>query len=93
MTATMTVAGAQRRIAPPGSRRARRRPRRGRHAREGPRHLAGGQLGALLGARSQRSATRLLALGVEPGDRVAIHSENRPEWLYADLAHRGRAGA
>ena len=28
----------------------------------------------------------LLALGVEPGDRVAIHSENRPEWLYGDLA-------
>ncbi len=27
----------------------------------------------------------LLALGVEPGDRVAIHSENRREWLYADL--------
>lgn len=27
----------------------------------------------------------LLSLGIEPGDRVAIHSENRPEWLYADL--------
>ena len=27
----------------------------------------------------------LSALGVEPGDRVAIHSENRPEWLYADV--------
>jgi long-chain acyl-CoA synthetase len=27
----------------------------------------------------------LLALGVEPGDRVAIHSENRPEWLYGDV--------
>lgn len=27
-----------------------------------------------------------LALGVEPGDRVAIQSENRREWLYADLA-------
>jgi long-chain acyl-CoA synthetase len=27
----------------------------------------------------------LLALGVEPGDRVAVHSENRREWLYADL--------
>jgi long-chain acyl-CoA synthetase len=26
----------------------------------------------------------LLALGVEPGDRVAVHSENRPEWLFAD---------
>ncbi len=29
----------------------------------------------------------LLALGVEPGDRVAIHSENRTEWLYADVAN------
>ena len=27
----------------------------------------------------------LLAMGIEPGDRVAIHSENRPEWLFADL--------
>ncbi|WP_309117403.1 AMP-binding protein [Saccharothrix sp.] len=27
----------------------------------------------------------LLALGVDPGDRVAIHSENRREWLYADI--------
>ena len=27
----------------------------------------------------------LQALGVEPGDRVAIHSENRPEWLVADM--------
>jgi long-chain acyl-CoA synthetase len=28
----------------------------------------------------------LLALGVQPGDRVAVHSENRREWLYSDLA-------
>ena len=27
----------------------------------------------------------LAALGVEAGDRVAIHSENRPEWLYTDV--------
>jgi long-chain acyl-CoA synthetase len=27
----------------------------------------------------------LAALGVGPGDRVAIHSENRPEWLYTDV--------
>jgi long-chain acyl-CoA synthetase len=26
-----------------------------------------------------------LALGVVPGDRVAIHSENRPEWLISDM--------
>lgn len=28
----------------------------------------------------------LLDLGIEPGDRVAIHSENRPEWIYTDVA-------
>jgi long-chain acyl-CoA synthetase len=27
----------------------------------------------------------LYALGIRPGDRVGIHSENRPEWLYADV--------
>ncbi|MGE5828801.1 MAG: AMP-dependent synthetase/ligase [Micromonosporaceae bacterium] len=27
----------------------------------------------------------LLALGVEPGERVAVHSENRREWLYTDV--------
>jgi long-chain acyl-CoA synthetase len=33
----------------------------------------------------QDVAHGLLALGVEPGDRVAIHSENRREWLYSDI--------
>jgi long-chain acyl-CoA synthetase len=28
----------------------------------------------------------LRSLGVSSGDRVAIHSENRPEWVFADLA-------
>jgi long-chain acyl-CoA synthetase len=32
------------------------------------------------------AAHGLLALGVEPGDRVSIHSEDRPEWLVMDLA-------
>jgi long-chain acyl-CoA synthetase len=27
----------------------------------------------------------LYALGIRPGDRVGIHSENRPEWLYTDV--------
>lgn len=31
----------------------------------------------------------LLELGVEAGDRVAVHSENRPEWLWADLGIQG----
>ena len=33
----------------------------------------------------QDVAHALMALGVEAGDRVAIHSENRREWLYSDL--------
>jgi long-chain acyl-CoA synthetase len=32
----------------------------------------------------QLVAHGLLALGIQPGDRVAVHSENRPEWVYAD---------
>jgi long-chain acyl-CoA synthetase len=31
-------------------------------------------------------AHALLALGIEPGDRVAIHAENRKEWLVTDVA-------
>ena len=34
----------------------------------------------------QTVAHALLDLGVQPGDRIAIHSENRPEWLYTDIA-------
>jgi len=34
----------------------------------------------------------LLALGIKPGDRVVLVSENRPEWCLADLAIMG-AGA
>ncbi|MCJ7726682.1 MAG: AMP-binding protein, partial [Acidimicrobiia bacterium] len=30
-------------------------------------------------------AHALLAAGIEVGDRVAIHSENRPEWVYTDI--------
>src|SRR5262245_46129958 len=28
----------------------------------------------------------LLALGLQPGDRVSIHAEDRPEWVILDLA-------
>jgi long-chain acyl-CoA synthetase len=34
-------------------------------------------------------AVGMLELGVQPGDKVAIHSENRVEWLLADLAAQG----
>jgi long-chain acyl-CoA synthetase len=30
-----------------------------------------------------------LALGMRPGDRIAIHAENRPEWLIADMGALG----
>jgi long-chain acyl-CoA synthetase len=33
----------------------------------------------------QLAGHAFLELGVAPGDRVAIHSENRPEWLIADM--------
>ena len=32
------------------------------------------------------AAFALLALGVQPGDRVSIQSEDRPEWVILDLA-------
>jgi long-chain acyl-CoA synthetase len=35
--------------------------------------------------RAELVGHALLALGVEPGDRVAVHSENRREWLYTDI--------
>lgn len=36
--------------------------------------------------RTEALAFGLHALGVGQGDRVAIQSENRPEWVYADVA-------
>ncbi len=34
----------------------------------------------------EEAAHGLLALGVEVGDRVSIHAEDRPEWIILDLA-------
>lgn len=39
-----------------------------------------------LGARVERCALGLLRLGVQPGDRLGVISENRPEWAVVDLA-------
>ena len=36
--------------------------------------------------RTEAFTHGLRSLGVGQGDRVAIHSENRPEWVYADVA-------
>ena len=35
-------------------------------------------------------AESLTRIGLEPGDRVMLVSENRPEWLIADLGDHGR---
>ena len=61
-------------------------------AGEEPRHLAGGHLGGVLGPRPRPVGHALLALGVEPGDRVAIHSENRPRVAVHRRRHDRGAG-
>jgi long-chain acyl-CoA synthetase len=37
-------------------------------------------------------ALALREMGVGAGDHVAIHSDNRPEWMYVDLAVQGMGG-
>jgi long-chain acyl-CoA synthetase len=43
-------------------------------------------------ARVRSLARGLIGLGIQPGDRVALISENRPEWLIADLAIMAAGG-
>ncbi|MGH9213409.1 MAG: AMP-dependent synthetase/ligase [Acidimicrobiales bacterium] len=40
-------------------------------------------------ARAAAVGLGLRALGVEPGDRVAVHSLNRPAWALADMGAQG----
>ncbi len=40
----------------------------------------------------EETAAGLLSLGISPGDRVAILSENRPEWVFADLGSLAAGG-
>jgi long-chain acyl-CoA synthetase len=42
--------------------------------------------------RASRIGRGLLELGLEEGDRVAIHSENRVAWLLADMGIQGVGG-
>jgi long-chain acyl-CoA synthetase len=37
------------------------------------------------GEKAKYAALGLIALGMERGDRVAVISENNPEWLYSDM--------
>ena len=39
-----------------------------------------------MGVQVRLLATALLALGIGKGDRIALLSENRPEWAIADFA-------
>ena len=40
----------------------------------------------------RQTALGLIALGLEPGDSVAVIGENRPEWLYADIGTMAAGG-
>ncbi len=48
---------------------------------------------AQVAERVDHLAAGLIALGVRPGDRVGLLSENRPEWVVADLATLSAAAA
>ena len=44
------------------------------------------------GQKARATAMGLAALGVGPGDIVAVIGENRPEWLYADMGAMAAGG-
>jgi long-chain acyl-CoA synthetase len=44
-------------------------------------------------ARARALGLGLLKLGLQPGDRVGIHSEDRPEWLFTELGVQSVGGA
>lgn len=44
------------------------------------------------GARAKAIGMGLIALGLEPGDRAAILSDNNKEWLFCDLGILGAGG-
>lgn len=44
------------------------------------------------GERAKHIGLGLASLGLEPGDRVCILSQNNPEWLYTDMGVLGAAG-
>src|SRR5690348_6897943 len=61
------------------------------------RHPAGGEWTSVTWRQTadtvRTTAAGLLALGIQPEDRVAIASATRVEWLYADLAIMCAGGA
>ena len=44
------------------------------------------------GEKAKYAGLGLVNLGLEKGDRVAIISENNPEWLYVDMGTMGVGG-
>jgi len=44
------------------------------------------------GHQTRNTALGFMALGLHPGDRVAIISENNPEWLYSDMGTLAAGG-
>ena len=44
------------------------------------------------GLQTRNTALGFMALGLQPGDRVAIISENNPQWLYSDMGTLAAGG-